>query len=115
MELQENTYTCDGKVYSALKLVDQSKKYAKFEMPLAGISLRLDAWGIEDLDDFIYHVQRLKNTDLKYPIILDKYGSVADGYHRICKAILLGRKTISAIRLEEMPDPDRIEKENGNK
>ena len=53
----------------------------------------------------------MQDCSLNYPIILDDCGQIADGYHRLCKAILEGRETIKAIRLEEMPAPDRIEEE----
>ena len=34
------------------------------------------------------------------------YGQVADGYHRICKAIIEGKTSIKAYRLQEMPPVD---------
>lgn len=62
------------------------------------------------MDDFIFQVNRTLNANYtKYPIILDNFGQVADGWHRICKAILDGKKTIKAYRITEMPKPDIIE------
>lgn len=115
VELEENIYTDqDGYVYSAIKLIEHSKKYSPFDLPLAGIDLRRGAWDVKDLDDFIHHAKRCNNASLEHPIILDKYGTIADGCHRIVKAIVLGEKTIKAIRLETMPDFDRIEEKNTN-
>jgi hypothetical protein len=31
-----------------------------------------------------------------------------DGMHRVCKALIEGRETISAVRFEEDPEPDYI-------
>ena len=65
----------------------------------------------DNLSQFIFQCKRVQDCSLNYPIILDDCGQIADGYHRLCKAILEGRETIKAIRLEEMPAPDRIEEE----
>lgn len=111
IELQDNYFVSRGRHFSALKLIEQSKKYPVFDLPLAGIDLSRSAWKMEDLDDFIYQANRVRKTDLKYPIILDDCGCVADGLHRICKAVIMGRKTIKAIRLEVMPTPDKVEEE----
>ena len=48
----------------------------------------------------------------KYPIILDNYGNVADGNHRICHAILDGKTSVLAYRLQTMPEPDFIKEES---
>lgn len=109
IELQENNYVNYGKTWSAIKLIEHSKRYPVFEIPLAGLDLTRTAWEIQDLDDFIFHIKRTKDTDLKYPIILDHCGVVADGIHRIAKAIVLGNRTIKAIRLETMPEPDSFQ------
>ena len=111
VELGENYYTDqDGFVYSATKLIEHSKKYKSFDLPLSGIDLRRSAWKIDNLDSFIHHAKRANDSDLKYPIILDHYGTIADGCHRLVKAIILGKRTIKAIRLKSMPDYDRKEK-----
>lgn len=115
IHLDENFFTDqDGHVYSSPKLIEHSKKYEPFDLPLAGIDLRRSAWEINDLDDFIYHAKRCNDASLDHPIILDKYGTIADGCHRIVKAVVLGRNTIKAIRLETMPPFDRKEDKNEN-
>lgn len=102
----------DGYVYSAAKLIEHSKQYEPFDLPLAGIDLRKNAWVINDLDDFIHHANRCAKASLEYPIILDEYGTIADGVHRLCKAIIMGKKTIKAIRLQSMPQYDRKNEKN---
>ena len=110
VNLEENYFADqDGYVYSSTKLIEHSKKYDVFDLPLAGIDLRRGAWDVNDLDDFIHHAKRCSKVSLKHPIILDKYGTIADGCHRVVKAIVLGKTTIKAIRLETMPPYDRIE------
>lgn len=55
-----------------------------------------------------YHVKAVNESDLKYPIILDWNGSIADGRHRLIKALILGHSTIKCVRMNERPNPDRI-------
>ena len=93
-----------------LYLFAKAKKYPVRDLPLWAVDLSDKAFSCNNLSQFIFQCRRVQETSLEYPIILDDFGQIADGYHRLCKAILEGRKTIKAIRLEEMPAPDRIEK-----
>lgn len=53
--------------------------------------------------EFLQHYKRVQQADMSYPIILTPNGSVADGMHRLVKALLEGRLTIQAVRLRKMP------------
>lgn len=50
--------------------------------------------------DFVEHMVRVNNSDLKYPIIIHYDWQVVDWYHRIAKAILQKKKTIKAYRID---------------
>ena len=50
----------------------------------------------------------ISNAELKYPIILCKEGKIIDGMHRVCKALLMDQKTISAIQFKEDIKPDFV-------
>lgn len=107
IKLVDNYYARRGETWAAVTLIEASKEYEAFDMPLAGLNIGTSAWsGTDTMKGFLYHAKRIVDTDLQYPIILDDEGTVADGWHRILKAILLGRETIKAIRLQEMPSPD---------
>ena len=54
----------------------------------------------------IDQVRLIQEADLSYPIILGSDGRVMDGMHRIARAILDGRSTISAVRFIAEPEPD---------
>lgn len=112
--LAENRYHVDGKYWAAANLVAwcKEKKYPTFKLPLAAVNLADMPWHIADLDTYIWETKRVMNTDLKYPIILDDYGRICDGYHRVCKAILEGKSEIDAIRIEKMPNPDGYDENN---
>ena len=52
------------------------------------------------------HVRLIEEVDLSHPIILGCDGRVMDGMHRIAKALLQGRATISAVQFEQEIEPD---------
>lgn len=109
LDLSENSYvSSNGDTWNAATLIQwcKDKNYQVFDMPVACCNVRIMPWRMNTLDDFIWHMNRVNNTNLDYPIILDDYGEIADGYHRVCKAILEGRKYIKAIRIINMPAPD---------
>ena len=49
------------------------------------------------------HARDIYESDLSYPIILSPTGEVLDGWHRICKAFLLGIEELDAVQLRAMP------------
>jgi len=55
--------------------------------------------------EILKHADRVEKADLTKPIILTPDGCVADGIHRIIKAIRKGESSILAIRLPIMPPP----------
>ena len=52
------------------------------------------------------HIRLIEEVDASYPIILGPDGRVIDGMHRIARALLEGQATISAVRLQLLPEPD---------
>lgn len=113
MTFGESEFVRGNKVWRAesLYLFAQAKGYEVRDLPLWAVDLTDHPFPADNLSQFISQCKRVQDCSLNYPIILDDCGQIADGYHRLCKAILEGRETIKAIRLEEMPAPDRIEEE----
>jgi len=54
------------------------------------------------------HALLINQTSLDHPIVIDPEGRVMDGMHRVCKALIRGLKTIKAVRLLAMPEPDFV-------
>ena len=54
------------------------------------------------------HANLINEADLSHPIILSKDGSVMDGMHRVCKALVLGMDSIQAVQFQTNPDPDYV-------
>ena len=87
-------------------------------MPVKELSLSL----IRELDECFWfegtnptcrevalHAKLIGETDLKHPIVLSADGRVMDGMHRVCKALIEGKGTISAVQFIETPAPDYID------
>ena len=84
-----------------------------FEIEVESIAeLDQDCWyepdRIPTLRSVADHCRRINEADLSIPVILNEDGSLMDGGHRLCKALLLGNKTLRAVRFTEMPAPDEI-------
>ena len=103
----QGTYERTDGVYSVLSLIDASAGLPEFKLPMSGILMAGIPWDISDGLDILYHAQAIQDACLSHPIILDDLGQVADGWHRIYKAALKGKKTIKAVRLTGMPAPIR--------
>jgi len=111
--LFDSRYVFENKVWNATTLIKQAEKEGNnvFDYDLRCLPLQ-DRWYNLDCADLAETLTRVSNTNLKYPIILTNAGGVADGFHRVVKAIVEGKQAIKAIRLINMPEPDEIEESN---
>lgn len=105
-------YDNGTELYSVARLVEDSKDLPVFEVPLASLNLDDLIWEDLNLWAAAFHVHRVMEADLSHPIILDWDGCIADGRHRIIKALCEGKKTIKAVRITWKMTPDRKTKEN---
>lgn len=94
------------------KLIEAAEGLPTFELPLDEIR-ELDEPFWFDLEGdaptcrkIAGHSRLIQEVDLSHPILIDPDGRVMDGMHRVCKALELGRKSIPARRLPELPEPD---------
>jgi len=101
-------WTYDGKHYDDQTLRLAAEGLEIFDIPLAGIDLATKPWTLNNFRWIIYHMKRINDANLDYPIILDPDGTIIDGWHRIGKAMINGEQTIKARRLRVMPSPDSI-------
>ena len=106
-------YESGDRKWDATNLVEWCKeqKYKVFDFPLAAVNLNTMPFRVATLDDFIWQLKRVMETDLKYPIIFDEKGVICDGWHRVTKALYEKKSTIKAIRIEKMPEPSGYVKE----
>jgi hypothetical protein len=54
----------------------------------------------------VEHARLMLDADSSFPVILGPDGRVMDGMHRIARAMLEGRKEVSAVRFPALPEPD---------
>lgn len=59
-----------------------------------------------NLNTFMYHMENIIKADLKYPIIVGPDNQILNGYHRLMKAKLNGKKKIKIVKLKEYPKSD---------
>ena len=100
-------------VWQTERLWELAKGLEEFELDLETIvELDEDCWFGSDrkptLRAIAAHCKKI-NEASNHPIILNDDGSLMDGGHRVCNALLRGKKTIMAVRFKEMPPPDSIQ------
>lgn len=91
-------------------LIDDTKHLKSFDAPIAALDLSYEIWKGQDMFGLANHCKKVNAADLSKPIILAWNGEVADGRHRIIKAVMLGKRTIKAVRMTWKPEPCRVSK-----
>ncbi|WBM40035.1 hypothetical protein [Alcaligenes faecalis] len=107
--LQDYYADGEGNEYSVARLLDDAKYLPVFDCPLAALDLSGQIWQGSSMHALAWHVKKVFAADLDVPILLDWSGRVADGRHRIIKALAEGRRTIKAKRMSWKPEPCRKE------
>lgn len=97
------------KAWNLNTLLEATKDLKEFDLSLDSLDLGVNPWDLKDVWSFLREMQAVKQVDFKYPVILAPEGWVMDGWHRVAKAIMQGKKTIKAVRLIELPEPDKKE------
>ena len=106
--LQDYYNDREGNSYSVARLIDDAKELPVFEGPLASLDWASRIWEDCNMLSRAFHVKKCEDADLNCPILLDWNGGIADGRHRIIKAITMGKLTIKARRMQWRPEPDRL-------
>lgn len=109
---EESSYNRGNKTWMASTLLKavHDQELEPFEYPVAVYDLSINHFSLPCADSFIYHMKRVLNADYDmHPIILDDLGQVCDGNHRLCHAILDGKRSVLAYRLLTMPEPDFVD------
>ena len=80
--------------------------------PATIINLDYDGWFKQEPPTaraVLAHMKRILDADLSKPIILCPEGTIMDGAHRACKALLLGEKAVPVRRFAELPGATGVE------
>ena len=108
----EGGWEIDNKWWSTNTIRKSIIGLEEFELPLMGIDMSTLPWHLPNFTWILYHIKRIQKANLKHPIVLDPNGQIIDGWHRIAKAVLLGRESIKAVRLNVMPEVDEFKSES---
>jgi hypothetical protein len=116
MRKQYHSRTSDGRrlIWDVDRLVEASAGLPQHEVPLASIRELDEPYWFEGsagatCREIAEHARLLAETDLRHPIILSADGRVMDGMHRVAKAYVEGRQTITAVRFDTTPEPDYVD------
>ena len=116
-QYHHRTINGDVHIWNVNKLVRQVQGATPVEIALSEIEELDETFWFSDVGGNVPtcravadHAKLIMETDLIYPVLLCPDKRVIDGMHRICKAYISGYKTVQAIILSEMPEPDYMNK-----
>ena len=103
--LQDRYSDGKGDSWGVARLIADTKHLKPFDAPLASLDLSREIWQGNNMMDLAFHCKKVAKADLSKPIIIAWDGSIADGRHRIIKALVEGKRTIKAVRMNWKPSP----------
>lgn len=95
-----------GSFWSDKYLWEKAKDLPVIEVPVEDFLETKIGWKLANVLDVSSNVKRILDANLDYPIILRSDGLPMDGYHRICKAVIMQQKTIKCKKFEVDPPPE---------
>lgn len=103
---EEQVNGLGGRVWRVQDLRNAVKDAPVYHIPLAFIDLAAHTFDLEGgLLDFAIHIRHVNESDPDDPIIVDQWGRIIDGRHRIVKALLEGRTTVPAKKIPDGTQP----------
>lgn len=100
-------YRCKNEQWDVARLKELAKDLPVFDCPLAALDLDYEVWSGCNIIELAEHCKKVMDCSLDYPIMLDWNGCIADGRHRIMKALIEGKTTIKAVRFQSKPEPSK--------
>lgn len=94
-----------GNYWGVARLQELAKDLPVFDLPLAALELNGRIWADNNIIELAHHCKRVMDADLNVPILIDWTGGIADGRHRVIRALIEGKATVKARRLIERPAP----------
>ena len=99
----KQTIRLGNKCYDVHAAINLSRDLKPKILQLQDFNIDYAAPNDKTLRSFVEHMTMVNKADLKYPIILNEDGAIIDGRHRLIKAIVLGKKTITVKRFDKDP------------
>ena len=97
------------------RLIGLARDLPPFEIDPRGIAELDESYWFEGdnahptCNDLIVHMRLIAAVSFDHPIILCAQGRVMDGMHRVVRAVVDNRRTISAVRFDTTPAPDHVD------
>jgi len=121
-----HTYSHEDKTYDVFKLWELAEGLLTQELGIEALDwhdyMQAKCWSgdkspaeiLETSDDTRGHMERIRQADLNYPIIIAPNWGIADGMHRIAKALYEGQESIQFKKFEswEQMEPALIKQES---
>lgn len=102
----DGRFSNDQGSWSVARIIELTKDEPVYEVPTFIFNTWQWPWEEDfSLSKFISHVNRVKDADLSYPILVNFDGGIIDGVHRLCKACVLGLPTVK-VKYITLPTPD---------
>ena len=108
-QIEDGGLRYDNKRWKNSTLFRASEGLETYDLQIAALDFDVEVWSVRSFGSFLYHSKRIEDADMSFPVIQMPSGFIADGWHRIAKAILRGDETIKCVRLKTMPEPDSID------
>ena len=105
-DFSKETCSIDNEWWYVKNLVEACKGLEVFDADIASMDLGVIPWGSVTILRFIQHVLDMQSVDMQYPVIMSPSGWIMNGWHRVSRAALEGKKTVKAVRLLKLPEPD---------
>ncbi len=96
---EENVNSWGGRVWRIRDLRAAAAGQPVFDLPLSVIPLREHSFDCPDIVEFARHVKHVNDVGLEDPVIMDEYGWIVDGRHRIVRALVEGKTTLRCVKL----------------
>lgn len=96
---EENVNSWGGRVWRIRDLRAAVAGQPVFDLPLSVIPLRSHEFDCPDIVEFARHMKHVNDVDLEDPVIMDEYGWIMDGRHRIVRALVEGHHSIKCVKL----------------
>ena len=99
---KEKFWLNDNEYYDIEEAMKIAEIYKPFKLPLKHIDIFVKRWtDVEEIWHFAWHMKRALNADLNYPILMDRTGTIINGWHRISKALATDLEYVMCVRIEE--------------
>lgn len=103
---EENVRGLGDRMWKIQDLREAVKGQPVHQVPIAFLDLAAHHFDMEGgLIDFAIHMRHVNESDPDDPVIVDQWGRIIDGRHRLVKALMEGRTTVPMVKIPDGTGP----------